>query len=104
MEPKIITLLEPIEANGETVKQLIIESPRGKDMRKLPVGNITLGMLLDLASACSGIPPSSMDQLCAADAMVVGDAVGDFLGGGRGVNPPPLSPTSSTSLPVKSGE
>ena len=90
MEPKTITLTDPItDSKGDVLTELTIKQPLGKHMRRLPVGAMTLGTLLDLATESSGIPPSVIDQLSAVDAMAVGDAVGDFLGGGPGAKPSP---------------
>lgn len=89
MEAKVITLTEPITIGEDKIAQLIIEPPRAKHLRALPVGNFTMGALLNLAGECSGIPPSSMDQLLAGDAMRVAEAMGDFLAAGPGEKPSP---------------
>lgn len=85
MGPVTITLSEPIEAHGQTIEQLVIEPPRGKHLRALPVKQrLDMGDLLDLAGACTGLPPSAMDQLSAADVLAVVEAMGNFLGGAPG--------------------
>lgn len=89
MEAKVIPLIEPIEAHGEKLVQIIIDPPRAKHLRTVPAGSLTVGTLLDLASVCSGVPPSSMDLLCAADALRITEAMGDFLTVGPGENPSP---------------
>ena len=89
MEPVTIKLSEPIIANGETITEITLQQPRAKHMRSLPVGALTMGSLLNIASEVSGVPPSSMDMLSGADAMSVVEEVGDFLGGGPGVMPSP---------------
>ena len=89
MEAKVVTLIEPIEAHGEKIAQLIIEQPVAKDMRNIPVGPLICGTLLDLAAKCSGVPPSSMDTLCAADVMQITEVMGDFFMRGPGENPSP---------------
>lgn len=89
MEPKVITLIEPITIGDEKIVQLIIEPPRAKHLRELPVGHLTMDALLNIAGACSGMPPSSMDQLMAGDAMRVAEAMGNFLAGGPGETPSP---------------
>jgi len=40
-------------------------------------------MMLDLAAAVSGVSPSVIDQLSAADTMAVFDVVGGFLPGSQ---------------------
>lgn len=87
MEAKVIMLTEPIEIAGEKVAQIVIDPPRAKHLRSLPVGHLTMGQLIDLAGECSGTPPSSMDQLTGGDAMRVAEAVGDFLAVGPGAMP-----------------
>lgn len=89
MEAKVITLIEPVEAHGEKIVQIIIDPPRVKHLRGLPVGRLTMDALLNIAGECSGMPPSSMDLLCAADGMRVAEAMGDFLASGPGETPSP---------------
>jgi hypothetical protein len=83
-----ITLREPIQAHGETLTQLVLEAPRAKHLRHMPVKSVMeMGDILDLAGTCLGLPPSSMDQLCAADAMKLVEAIGGFLGSDIGAKP-----------------
>lgn len=89
MEAKVITLIDPIEAHGEKIVQIIIEPPRAKQLRTVLAGSLTVGTLLDLASVCSGVPPSSIDLLSAADALRITEAMTDFLTVGPGENPSP---------------
>lgn len=89
MDAIVIKLSEPIEANGEIITEITLQQPRAKHMRGLPVGAISMGALLNLASEVSGVPPSSMDKLTGGDAMKVVEAVGNFLAGGPGETPSP---------------
>lgn len=88
MGPVTITLTEPIEAHGELVSTIVIEPPRARHLRALPVkSQLDMGDLLNLGGACAGLPPSAVDQLAAADALKVVEVVGNFLGGGPGATP-----------------
>lgn len=83
-----ITLNEPITAHGETLTVLVLEPPRAKHMRAMPVKPVMeMGDLLNLAGVCLGLPVSSMDQLCSADVLKIAGAIGGFLGGDTGEKP-----------------
>lgn len=88
MESVTIKLTRPIEAHGETVAELVLAEPCARHLRDLPLsGTPSIGLLLDMAAAVSGLPPSAIDQLSAADAMKVVEVMGSFLGGGTGEMP-----------------
>lgn len=85
MEPITIKLSEPIEANGETINEITLTPPRARHFRSMPVKQtLDMGDLLDLASRLSGIPPSSIDQMSAADALKVVGEIANFLVDGPG--------------------
>lgn len=88
MGPVTIQLAKPINAHGETVTTLVLEEPCARHMRNLPLsGTPSIGLLLDMAAAVSGLPPSAIDQLGAADTMKVVEVLSGFLGDGTGVPP-----------------
>lgn len=88
MGPVTLKLAKPIEAHGETVVELVLAEPCAKHMRDLPLsGTPSIGLLLDMAAAVSGLPPSAIDQLGAADTMKVVEVLSGFLGGGTGEMP-----------------
>ncbi|MEW6612707.1 MAG: phage tail assembly protein [Pseudomonadota bacterium] len=88
MGPVTITLSEPITAHGETVSALTLEAPRARHLRNLPLtGTPSVGLLLDMAGAVSGLPPSAIDQLSAPDTMRVVEAMAGFLELGPGAMP-----------------
>lgn len=86
-----VKLTKPIKAHGEMLKELTLREPRGRDIAQCGeprtigrVGNRTTiefnteaihGYIVNLA----GIPPSSADQLSAADWMSVANAVTGFF-------------------------
>lgn len=74
----VIALTKPIKFGEETISELKLREPVARDFREL---NATkpFAMILDLAAILSGVPASAIDQLSAADMMVVCDKVGGFL-------------------------
>lgn len=85
MSKTTIKLNTPIEAHGNTVSELTLRAPKAKELRDLPIKqNMTMGDLYGIAAACADVPPSSIDQLDAADIMKVMEVVGGFLGLGTG--------------------
>ncbi len=74
----VITLTKPIKFGEETLRELKLREPVARDFRDLETTK-PFAMILDLAAILSGVPASAIDQLCAADMMVVCDKVGGFL-------------------------
>lgn len=79
--PKVYTLLEPIEFAGETITEVKIRKPTGKDMRVVPTDPKTLDPLISFAARMAGLSSAEMDLLDARDVMGILDLVNDFLGG-----------------------
>lgn len=73
-----IVLIKPIKFGEETITMLKLREPVGRDFRGLDATN-PFTMMLDLAAVLSGVPASAIDQLSAADTMVVCEKVGSFL-------------------------
>lgn len=107
-----VTLSEPIEAHGETVTELKLRAPTGKDIREcgnpvLPgftlTGNAST-LQYDEAKMCAmmvrlaGVPLSSIDKLSFLDWTMVARAVLTFL-----APEAPKSGTSSTDTTSKPG-
>ena len=92
MEPTRIPLLRPVEAHGETLRELALREPTGKDMRLmgLPFTITAAGQVQPDGAAIhraivllAGIPPSTVDRLSAPDFMAATGAVLDFFGAAR---------------------
>jgi|GEM_PF-1673335 len=80
--PHVIKLEEPVEAHGEEIKQLTIRKPKGKDLMSLPLTIEGTALTLptrELASALAEVPPSTIDDLCAEDAIKVMVVVNPFV-------------------------
>ena len=77
-----IRLQEPIKAHGEDVDVLRIRRPRGKDFKRISEQSMStpFRMILDFAAILADVPPSALDDLCAADVGRVMEVVGPFLG------------------------
>ena len=83
MDEKItLKLSEPVQFGSETISELSFRKPIAKDFRNLPVGEITQGHLMDLASRLCGQPPSIIDSLCINDLAEVMLALGKYMGSG----------------------
>ena len=88
MGPVEIRLTEAIEAHGELIDTITLMPVRAAHLRELPVsGEMTFGALLDIGASCAGLPKKSVNDLAAADALQLVEAVGGFLGKGRGETP-----------------
>lgn len=63
-----LKLSTPINAHGETVTELELRDPTARDLRELPFSGLkTFGDMYPIISSVAGVPPSSVDQLSAAD-------------------------------------
>lgn len=74
----VIKLTKPIKFGEETISELKLREPEGKDFRQIESVK-PFAMVLDLAAILSGVPASVIDRLNAADTMAVMDKVGGFL-------------------------
>lgn len=81
MTAKTITLKKPIQQGSETISKLEFREPVAKDLRKLPLENMSMSVMLDLAGDLCGQPTSVVDQLSIADTQEVLGVVGGFLAG-----------------------
>ena len=83
-----LKLRAPIVVHGETVDTLTVRRATAREMRELPIGGTKkMGDLYDFAAACCDIPPSSIDQLDAADMVSLMGVVSGFLDAGIGETP-----------------
>lgn len=83
-----IALTTPVQVHGSMTSELVLRRPTGRELREFPLKQtLALGDLYGVAAACADIPPSSMDQMDAADVMQVMEAVSGFLGVGIGGTP-----------------
>ncbi len=83
-----LKLRAPIVVHGETVDKLTVRRATAREMRELPIGGTKkMGDLYDFAAACCDIPPSSIDQLDAADMVSLMGVVSGFLDAGIGETP-----------------
>lgn len=83
-----VRLTYPILAHGQEVTELALRRPTAGDMRKF--GDLQpFAMITALIAPCASIPPSSVDQLDAADLGKVSEVIGGFLGSGPQTGPKP---------------
>lgn len=76
-----ITLTEHIKWGEQTITELVLRRPKGKDLNGLSA-NPTMKELLTIGGRCAGVTQRIIDELDGADAMEVVDAVSDFLEAG----------------------
>ena len=77
-----VTLSEPVEFGEETVEEITLRRPKGKDLRKLP-SEMDVGAMMDFAGRLSGREPSFMDLLDIDDVLKITEEVEGFLDSGR---------------------
>lgn len=75
----IVTLKKPIQLGSETISKLEFREPVAKDLRKLPLDAMSMGVMLDLAGDLCAQPNHVIDQLGMADTQQVLGVVGGFL-------------------------
>ncbi len=80
--PSTIKLAYPIEWDGKTLDEIVLQRPKGKHLKKMP-GEPGIKDLLALASRVSGLPPMVFDELDGLDVTAVCEAIGDFLSVGQ---------------------
>lgn len=69
----------PIKFGENTITELQLRRPKGKDLRRLGQ-DIRIGDLLDIASKLAGQAPAVIDELDGEDTMRLAEVIGDFLG------------------------
>ena len=81
MEQKTIPLGTPLKHGDETITELRIHRPTGKELRKSAPqkGDGSMGLILTLVGDQNGLPPSVMDEMDGADVMEVVAEFGPFL-------------------------
>ena len=65
--PAIIKLVEPIEANGETIYELTMQRPKVKHLKIVDTVSGDVEMAIMLVSKLCNVPPSSVEELDAED-------------------------------------
>lgn len=82
MDSVTIKLLCPIQIGSESIEEITIRPPTGKDLRKLRMDpGYELDTFLMLASRLSGQTDAAIDRLAGDDLQTVLETVSDFLGG-----------------------
>lgn len=74
----VIKLVEPITFGSETVKEVVLKSPRGKHLKLLPP-NPALKDILMMASKVSGVSSAVFDEMCSTDVIAIAEAMGELL-------------------------
>lgn len=75
------TLISPIEFNGETVTEITLRRPKGRDMKRATnagaskPGDAAADMIVNLAE----ISPQLLDELDGEDWLALVDVVGNFM-------------------------
>lgn len=89
-EPIVYTLKHPIELRAadsgaitETLRELTLRRPKGKQLKAMDRAEGEVGKTLALIGACAGQPPSTMDLLDGEDFTALGEMLEDFFGGLR---------------------
>lgn len=82
---EIYKLLYPVEYAGETLTEITLLRPKGREVRKIDINNIDLDQLLTMAGKCLGGDLSHVviDLLDAADCIAIAEVYGGFLASGR---------------------
>jgi hypothetical protein len=87
-EKVVVGLVEPVQAHGETVRELVLRPLTGRELRqcgypfKIEGGRqiVDTEAVARLASELAGVPTSTIDQLAAEDWNALVPAVLGFLG------------------------
>lgn len=80
-EPVTFVLETPVVVNGDEIKQIILQKPRGRHIKGLGT-NPSLKDLLDIAAQISGNVPKLFDEMDASDCLKIAGIIGGFLGNG----------------------
>jgi len=78
----VLALKMPVVFGTETITELQIRRPKGKDLRGMGADK---GMddMLALLSKCSGQPPKLIDSLDCSDVFAACEVLGNFMQNGR---------------------
>ena len=82
-ETKTIKLTKPIQAHGETIDEMVVKRPTGKDLFDLDAMDTTKPSFKDMVrvvQVCQKIPLSSVKEMDGGDVMAVAKVLYDFLG------------------------
>lgn len=79
-----LKLRKTVKVDGVEVDILNIRQPIGRDLRAVRNNASGMDFVLDIGAACAEVPPSTIDQLDIADAVLLSEIVSSFLG----VSPP----------------
>jgi hypothetical protein len=84
-EKTSINLKYPVKNGNDIVTELIATRPKGKHLKKMPVGyfdnpDAKLEGIVPFICSWLGITTQVFDELDAEDVMVVMETMGDFLG------------------------
>lgn len=82
MKPKAFNLVVPITVNEKEVKQLVVQPPRGKHIKKLAPGSSQYDLAI-IGIKLAGFTPNVLDEMAGTDVVALGDVVADFLQHGR---------------------
>lgn len=74
-----VELKEPIEFGSETITEIVVNKPKGKHFRKLPVEPKLMDELWPFACAICNQPAKVLDELGADDFIAVMEVVGNFM-------------------------
>ena len=75
-----LTLEEPYEFGSDTISELQIRRPKGRDFKKMPAGlEDNPGMLLDWAAHLCGHPDVVFDEMDCIDVNRLLEVVGGFF-------------------------
>jgi hypothetical protein len=77
-----VKLMFPITVGGAVLSQLELKKPKAKHLKDMPA-EPKFGDLMRIAAKLADLPPSTVDELEAADAMAVAEAVGNLLAPGQ---------------------
>lgn len=75
----VVTLKYPIKANGQVLEELTLERPRVKHLKAADGAKGEMEKTALLISELAGIPPSSVDQIDAADFAQLAEVIGGFF-------------------------
>lgn len=84
----IFELSKPIKAHGEVLTKLELREPNGKDVRecgfllefgKGSKGSINAEVVASYIEILAGIPPSSVNDICARDMQLIGMELSRFF-------------------------
>lgn len=81
-----LKLKYPVTFNDETITEIELRRPKGRDIKILPT-NPTTEHLLRLASKLSGQVSGVFDEMDAVDVMTVSEAIAGFLDRGQETGP-----------------